>query len=137
MTIFILTKNAPNLWLSKGNFTMHLLFCSELISEQLIQSHVFTCAVTKSCLTLCDPMDCRPPGTSVPGDSLDKNTGVGCHALLQGSFPTQESNWVWSISIAGWFLPGEHPGKHMFMPGHNFFGSPTESPLWKPLLLLL
>ena len=28
-------------------------------------------------------MDCSPPGSSVCGDSPDKNTGVGCHALLQ------------------------------------------------------
>ena len=32
------------------------------------------------------------PGSSVHGDSPGKNTGVGCHALLQGIFPTQESN---------------------------------------------
>ena len=32
-----------------------------------------------------DPMDCSPPGSSVHGDSPGKNTGVGCHALLQGS----------------------------------------------------
>ena len=34
-------------------------------------------------------MDCRPTGSSVHGDSPGKNTGVGCHALLQGIFPTQ------------------------------------------------
>ena len=34
-------------------------------------------------------MDYSPPGFSVHGDSLDKNTGVGCHALLQGIFQTQ------------------------------------------------
>ena len=39
-----------------------------------------------------DPMDCNPPGTSVHGDSPGKNTGVGCHALLQALFPTQRSN---------------------------------------------
>ena len=38
------------------------------------------------------PMDCSPPGFSVFGDSPAKNTGVGCHALLQGIFPTQGSN---------------------------------------------
>jgi len=27
-------------------------------------------------------MDCRPPGSSVHGDSPGKNSGVGCHALL-------------------------------------------------------
>ena len=35
---------------------------------------------------------CSPPGSSVQGDCLGKNTGVGCHALLQGFFPTQRSN---------------------------------------------
>ena len=42
--------------------------------------------------TLCDLMDYSPPGLSVQWDSPSKNTGVGCHALLQGIFQTQESN---------------------------------------------
>ena len=37
-------------------------------------------------------MDCSLPASSVRGDSLGKNTGVGCQFLLQGIFPTQESN---------------------------------------------
>ena len=53
---------------------------------------VCVCFVIQSCPTLCDPMDYSPPGTSVHGDSPGKNTGVGCHALLQGIFPTQGSN---------------------------------------------
>ena len=53
---------------------------------------VIMCSVTQLCLTLCDPMDCSPPGSSVHGDSSGKNTGVGCHALLQGLFATQRSN---------------------------------------------
>ena len=44
------------------------------------------------CLTLSNPVDCSPPGSSVRGDSPGKNTGVGCHDLLQGIFPTQRSN---------------------------------------------
>ena len=32
------------------------------------------------------------PGSSVHGDSLGKNTGVSCHALLQGIFLIQGSN---------------------------------------------
>ena len=47
------------------------------------------CLVVQSCPILCDPVDCSPP---VHGDSPGKNTGVGCHALLQGIFPTQGSN---------------------------------------------
>ena len=46
----------------------------------------------QSCPTMCDPMDCGPYGSSVCGDSPDKDAGVGCHALLQGIFPTQRSN---------------------------------------------
>ena len=37
-----------------------------------------------------NPMDCSSPGSSVHG--LGKNTGVGCHALLQGIFLIQGSN---------------------------------------------
>ena len=42
--------------------------------------------------TLCDPMDCSLPDSSVHGDSAGKNPGVGCHALLQGIFPMQGLN---------------------------------------------
>ena len=48
--------------------------------------------VAQSCPTLCDPMDCSPPVSSVNGDSPGKNTEVGCHDILQGIFPTQGSN---------------------------------------------
>ena len=50
------------------------------------------CFVAELCPTLCDPMGCSPPGSSVHVDSPGKNTGVGCHVLLQGIFPTQGSN---------------------------------------------
>ena len=32
---------------------------------------------------LCDPIDGSPPGSPVPGILPGKNTGVGCHSLLQ------------------------------------------------------
>ena len=47
------------------------------------------CAVFSHCRV---QLFVTPPGSSVPGDSPGKNTGVGCHALLQGIFPTQGSN---------------------------------------------
>ena len=50
------------------------------------------CLVTPLGLTLCNPMDCNSPGSSVHGDSPGKNTGVGCHALFQGICPNQGSN---------------------------------------------
>ena len=50
------------------------------------------CLVAQSCPTLCDPRDYSLPGFSVRGDSPSKNTGVGCHALLQGILLTQGWN---------------------------------------------
>ena len=44
--------------------------------------------VTQLCLTLCDPMDCSPPGSSVYGISRQEFPEF----LLQGIFPTQGSN---------------------------------------------
>ena len=48
--------------------------------------------VTQLGPTLFNPMNCSPPGSSVLGDSPGKNTGVGCHALLQGIFQSHGSN---------------------------------------------
>ena len=42
--------------------------------------------VAQSCPILCDSMDCSP------WNSSGQNTGVGTCSLLQGIFPTQESN---------------------------------------------
>ena len=50
------------------------------------------CLVARWCLTLYDPMDCSSSVFYVHWNSPGKNTGVGCHALLLGIFPTQGSN---------------------------------------------
>ena len=64
--------------------------------------------VTQSCPTLCDPMDCSLPGSSIHGDSSEKNTRVGCHALHQGTFLTQGSN-----------LGLLHCGRILYHPSHQ------------------
>ena len=46
--------------------------------------------------TLCDPRDGSPPGSSIP--SPGKNTGVGCHFLLQSMKVKSESE------VAQWCL---------------------------------
>ena len=47
------------------------------------------CLVTKSCPTLLQRHGLQLAKLLCPWDSPGKNTGVGCHALLQGIFPTQ------------------------------------------------
>ena len=65
------------------------------LTSNVLQSDSYTrvcvlCLVAQSCPALCDPMDCSPPGFPVHGDSPGKNIGSGCHALLQGIFPTRD-----------------------------------------------
>ena len=51
------------------------------------------CLATQLGPTLCNPMDCRPPPRLLClWDFPGKNTGVGCHFLLQGTFLAQGSN---------------------------------------------
>ena len=77
------------------------------------------CLVPWLCPNLCDPMDCSPPGSSVHGDSSGKNTGVGCHALLQGIFPTQGLNP--GVPHCTWILyPLSHQGSPLTPYQSNF-----------------
>ena len=50
--------------------------------------------VAQLCPSLCEPMDCSPPPPRFfyPWDSPGKNTGMGCHSLLQGVFWNQGLN---------------------------------------------
>ena len=48
--------------------------------------------IPQSCPAACNLMDCSLPGNFCPWNSSGKNTGMGCHFLLQWIFPTQESN---------------------------------------------
>ena len=62
--------------------------------------------LSHSCPTLSDHTDCSPRGSSVHGSLQAKNTGVGCHFLLQGIFPTpgQNPQSLMSPTLAGRFF---------------------------------
>ena len=59
-----------------------------------------TCAAKslQSCPTLCDPIKRQPMRLPRPWDSPGKNTGVGCHFLLQCMKVKSESEVVQSYS---------------------------------------
>ena len=81
----------PNLGIG---LNLGLLHCRQIFlsSEPPGKLYLDIRLVAQSCPTICDPMDCSPPGSSVHGDSPGKNTRVGSHSLLQGIFSTQGSN---------------------------------------------
>ena len=74
-----------------------VLCCAKLLQSCLLLATLWTVA----CRLLC------------PWDSPDKGTGVGCHALLQGIFPTKGSN-SHLLNLLHWqadSLPLAPPGK--------------------------
>ena len=67
-----------NCLLTKCTFLLHF-------NNACMRSYQF-----QPCLTVCNPMDCSPSGSSVHGNFPGKNNGVDCQVLLQGPFLTQE-----------------------------------------------
>ena len=79
-------------------------------------------------------MDCCPPGFSVHGDSLGKNSEVDCHALLQGMFPTRGSN----LHLLHWqtsSLPTGHLGSPRITTTLCFYNLLFHFPLLIPYFL--
>ena len=63
----------------------------EMKNQIAMNQHNGESEAAHSCPTLCDPMDCNIPASSLRGFP-GKSSRVGCHFLLQGIFPTQGSN---------------------------------------------
>ena len=59
------------------------------------------CSVTQSCLTLCDPMDCSPPGSSVHGILQARILEWVAISYSRGSSWPRDWTWVSCISCIG------------------------------------
>ena len=70
--------------------------------NHFIKSLSVLCVVAQSCLTLCDPMDCSPPGPSVHEDSPGKEYWSGLPCPPPGILPTQLSNS--GLPLCRWIL---------------------------------
>ena len=91
-------------------FLMEWLWTYYLTS--LWHSCACACSVAQLCQTLCDPMDCSPPGSSVHGISQAQNWS-GLPFLPLGDLPNSgiEPTTPVSPALAGWFFTTESPGK--------------------------
>ena len=75
----------------------YTLYISSMLFWQIPFANIFyichcCCSVTKLCPTLSRLHGLSPTRLLCLWDSPGKNTGAGCNFLLQGIFPTQESN---------------------------------------------
>ena len=108
--VFSSESAVPLRWPEDWSFTLSMSPCSE-------------CGCVLSCPVVSDffrPHGLQPTRLLCPRDSPGRNTPVGCHALLQGIFPTQESHqgllhyrWIlyqqsyqgsWYIYTYSWFM---------------------------------
>ena len=83
--------------------------------ERFFTDHLVTCVGVFSLSIMSDflrPHGLWPTRLLCPWNSLGKNTGVNCHALLQGIFPIQGSN-LYLLYLLHWqtdSLPLHHLG---------------------------
>ena len=93
----------------------HLFKCSVAICifllpgiclDLLLLLLLLSCSVSSDSLW---PQGVKPTRLLCPWDFPRKNTGVGCHFLLQGS--SQSQDWTWVFCIAGVFFVTEPRGK--------------------------
>ena len=88
--------------LDKVVFLLDLCTCSQQYNMaysglffQELGSFEYPCVcvlITQSCPAFCDPHGVQSTRLCCPWNSPVKNTGVGCHSLLQGIFLTQGLN---------------------------------------------
>ena len=79
----------------------------------VLVSCVALCLVSSSCLTLCDPMDCSPQGTSVCGDSPGRTLEWVAMPSSRGSSQPRDCTNVQSPTLQVDSFLSEPPGKSL------------------------
>ena len=66
--------------------------------------------VTQLCLTLCDPVDCSPPGSSIHGISQERVLEWVALSISRRS--SQPRDWTWVSRVLAWRIPWtQEPGR--------------------------
>ena len=99
----------------------------------LSHRHTYVCAQSLSCFQLLTPHGLEPARLLCPWDFSGKTTGVGCHLLFQGIFPTHGSNshLLHCRQISLQLSHQGSPYTHLYLPSFLFSG------LWKLIFFML
>ena len=112
---------SPGPWPSRKGRASQLLQCSDAEGSSQTQTVSFiwhACEVTSVMSYSLLHYGPQPSRLLCPWYSPGKNTGVGCHLLFQGLFPTQRSN-PHLLCLLHWqagSLPLAPPGNPLFIP---------------------
>ena len=110
-----------------------------MYTYKCIYIYIYAAKSSQSCPTLCDPIDGSPPD-SCPWDSPGKNTGVGCHFLLQCMKVKSESEVAQScptLHDPPWTVAYQAPPSMGFPRQEYQSGLPFPSPAYLRLLIFL
>ena len=107
----------------KGNIVPLATIYMDLEGSETRKVRCVHAKLLQLCPTLCDPMNHSPAESTVQGILPGKNTGVGCHTLLQSIFTIQGSNphLLWLLHWPALSLPLEPLGKPLFAFTSYFF----------------
>ena len=82
-----------------------MLLIISILFSSLIFALKVKVLVTQSCLTLCDPMDCSLPGSSIYGILQARILEWVVVLSSRGSFPPRDGIYVsYALALAGWFF---------------------------------
>ena len=123
----------PSHFLSQRPSQLTLEHCLGITYTLLNTLQVSTCAAAKSlqsCLTLCDPIDGSPRGSTVPGILQARNTRVGCHFLLQCMKVKSQSEvtQLCPTLATPWTAAHQAPPSMRFSKQEYWSGVPLPSP---------
>ena len=101
----------------------------------LVHKYVFSCSVVSTLCASLWPCGLQPARLFCPWNFLGKNTGAGCHFLLQGIFPRIKPP---SPALAGELFTTVPLGKPHVYPWRSWNQSPHDSvgPLWSTLAFM-
>ena len=99
------TWPAPS-WLCLISVSIKSVYrCSLSLGPRTFTELLCLCSVTQSCLTLFDPVDYSPPGSSVHRILQERTLGWVAISSSRGSSPHRDLIWVsYGSCIGSWFL---------------------------------
>ena len=121
----------PRDWMSGQQWvnSMCVCVCVCVCMHTHMHTHTHTHTVSKSCQSICDPMDCSPPGSSVHGISQARILEWVAISSSRGPSWSRDRTCVsFLLYLAGGFFITELPGKpsHPFWDGKDWGGEERE-----------